>query len=80
MAVITIYADSKGPGRCRSCGAPITWAEQVNGKRHPFDGELVAVQTHGSMLTGRVTEDIDTSINTSHFASCPDAKDWRKKK
>jgi hypothetical protein len=78
MAILKIYADSKGAGQCRSCGAPITWAELTSGKRHPFDGELVAVRTQGSMLEGRVIEEVDTSITSSHFQTCPDAKDWRR--
>jgi hypothetical protein len=80
MPILKIYADSKGPGQCRSCGAAITWAELTSGKRHPFDGEIVAVRSQGSILEGRVIEDIDTSITRSHFESCPDAKDWRKRK
>ena len=27
----------KGPGNCRSCGAPILWAETDNGKLMPVD-------------------------------------------
>jgi len=79
MPILKIYQDSKGPGTCRSCGAGITWAELVSGKRHPFDGEIVPVRTQGSILDGRVIEDVDTSITASHFATCPDAKDWRRK-
>ena len=79
MAILQIYQDSKGPSQCRSCGAPITWAELTSGKRHPFDGEIVAVRMQGSVLDGRVIEHVDTSVTTSHFATCPDAKDWRRK-
>lgn len=79
MAIIRVYQDSKGPGRCRTCGASITWAEQVNGKRHPFDGEIVAVKIEGGLLEGqRVIEHVDTSITTSHFATCPDAATHRR--
>jgi hypothetical protein len=28
---------------------------------------------------GRVVEEVDTSVTASHFATCPDAKDWRRK-
>ena len=78
MSVMHIYQDSKGRGRCRSCGAPITWAELTSGKRHPFDGEIVAVKTQGSILEGRVIEHVETTITPSHFATCPDAKTWRR--
>ena len=79
MPILKIYADSKGAGACRSCGAAITWAELTSGKRHPFDGEIVAVRTQGNVLEGRVIEDVDTSITTSHFATCPQATDWRRR-
>lgn len=29
MKRIEIYVDSRGTGRCRSCGAAIEWAEEV---------------------------------------------------
>lgn len=78
MAVIGIYADSKGRGRCRSCHAAITWAETIRGKRIPLDGEVVTVRTEGSPITGRVVEYIDTDITKSHFATCPQANNWRR--
>lgn len=79
MPILTIYQDSKGRGTCRSCGASITWAELTSGKRHPFDGEIVPVRTQGALLAGqRVTEDVDTSVSSSHFATCPDSGKWRR--
>lgn len=82
MSVVKIYADSKGPGTCRSCGAAIEWAELTSGKRMPFNPPIVAVRTQGSILEGdgRTIEHVDTSVTTSHFATCPDAKDWRRAK
>lgn len=80
MAILKIFQDSKGPGTCRSCGAAIEWAELVSGKRHPFDAPIVAVRTQGSVLdSGRVIEDVDTSVSTTHFASCPQSKQWSKR-
>lgn len=79
MAEVAIYQDSKGKGICRSCGAPIEWAETTRGKRMPFDSEIVAVRTQGSPIGGRVVEFVDTSVTPSHFQTCPDAKDWRRK-
>jgi hypothetical protein len=49
--------------RCRSCGAAIWWGEIHHGKRCPFD-----VDTATGVLT-----------DTSHFATCPDAKRWTKR-
>jgi hypothetical protein len=79
MAEIQIYADSVGPGRCRSCGASITWAEVVkSSKRMPFGGEIVTLKSQGSVLEGRVKAFVDTTVNPSHFSSCPQAASWRK--
>jgi hypothetical protein len=46
----------------------------------PFNPPIVAVKTQGSVLEGggRVVEHIDTTVTTSHFATCPQAKDWRR--
>jgi hypothetical protein len=80
MATLTIYQDSRGSGTCRSCGAPITWAELTSGKRMPFDGELVTVRTQGSLLTSdRIVEVVDTDITPSHFQTCPQAQQWRRR-
>lgn len=82
MSIVQIYADSKGGGTCRSCGADVEWAETVkNKKRMPFNPPIVAVRSQGSILegNGRVIEDVDTTVTTSHFATCPDAKDWRRR-
>jgi len=83
MPILRIWADSKSAlTTCRSCGASITWAELTSGKRHPFNGEIVAVRSQGSMLegAGRVMEEIDTTVSSSHFETCPDAVKWRRRK
>lgn len=75
-----VWDDTKGTGRCRSCDAPITWFELVvGGKRHPFDGEPVYVRTYTDEDTRRLVGVIDAGhINRSHFATCPQAKQWRR--
>lgn len=56
--------DAKPPvERCRSCQAPVWWGLTKNGKRCPFDYDLV---------TGQPTE-------TSHFTTCPQARTWTKR-
>lgn len=80
MAVLDIYADSKGRGRCRSCGARVTFAELTSGKRIPLEGwEPVALRTQGSLLgDARIVETIDTTVSPTHWEHCPQAKDWRR--
>jgi len=80
MSEIAIYADSKGQGRCRSCGAVIEWAETTNGKRMPFEGSIVVARSQGNPITGRVVEFIDTSVSPTHWERCPDAQDWKRKR
>lgn len=79
--MIEIYADSRGLGQCRSCGAAVEWAEVVkSGKRLPFDGEIVPVRTQDDLLGGgRVIEVVDTTVTPSHFETCPDATAWRRR-
>jgi len=55
MAILLIYQDSRGLGRCRSCGAAIEWAELVSGKRMPFNPPIVGVRTQGNLLAGERT-------------------------
>lgn len=70
MAAIEIWQDSKRKSRCRSCSGAVEWAVSAKtGSSMPFDGEIVAVQTQGSMLTDRVREVVDTSVSPVH--KCP---------
>jgi hypothetical protein len=86
MAIVKIYADSKSEGerQCRSCGAQIIWAETIAGRKISFDrgrDGLTPVRSQGSMLEGdgRIVELIDTSINATHFQTCPDAAQHRRR-
>lgn len=83
-----------GPGpRCRSCGAEIVWARSQLGKRIPLDAEPTAdgnviLRPDGAAIvlsgaglaearanrSGRVG-----TLHRSHFATCPQAGEWRKK-
>jgi hypothetical protein len=74
---------------CRSCGARIVWTVTERGRRMPIDPvpnpagniilreraaglEPVAVYTSAPPAEGE-------KRFTSHFATCPQAKKWRKK-
>ncbi len=54
------------PSRCRSCDAPIYWAETANHKLCPYN---IARDEEGN-----------PSVGTSHFATCPDANRWTRKR
>ena len=75
---------------CRKCGEMIDFIQQPNGKRHPVDTEslgmftltpgTVVVTPEGTILRGtEATKDTQVQGYTSHFATCPFAKDFRKK-
>lgn len=80
MPLLRALDDSKGRGVCRTCGAAIWWMQLVSGKRHPFneagDGGT-PVPVSEEQFEGRRVLVIDASA--SHFASCQDAKDWKRR-
>jgi hypothetical protein len=77
MAILRIYHDSRALGQCRSCRAPIEWAELTTHARHPFDAPIRIVRSQASLVDGRVIDDVDTAVSPTHFATCPHAKAWR---
>jgi hypothetical protein len=80
MGLLRIYADTRAPGICRSCGRPIEWAELMSGARHPFDPPIRPIRSQSVLMGGRVVEEVDTTTSSTHFATCPDAAKWRKKR
>lgn len=63
-------APSGGRGKCRSCDAPIVWFRTREGKNIPIDAATV------------LPEDVNLELprHVSHFATCPDAAKFRKKR
>lgn len=78
--------------KCRSCGAPVIWAEsssENNSKKIILDAEPVKVagsyvfNLEGkAQLLGRgevnFARERGEEIFNSHFATCPDRGKWRK--
>jgi hypothetical protein len=63
---------------CRSCGADILWIETEIGKAMPIDAtpeKRIILRPVGG--TSRVGKVVDTYI--SHFATCPEADQHRRK-
>jgi hypothetical protein len=84
----------RADGKCRSCGAPLRWAEHFEtGKRMPLDplpaedGNVRIVDWSDkpglSLPIIAVGASSPPGITPyrymSHFATCPDAVDWRKR-
>jgi len=63
-------------GVCRSCGASILWALTDAGRHIPLDAEGEA------RFVLDVSEEPPRAVRTptyvAHFATCPDADDWRR--
>ena len=70
--------------RCRSCDAEIVWAITSAGRRMPVDaavddgGNLVLVPDGDDPLVLVVGADDTRPRHRPHFATCPDADDWRR--
>jgi hypothetical protein len=79
---------------CRSCGAAVRWVVTTTGKTMPMDaepvenGNLVIVgegkTRHGDMVPKVQHRDpgelsmLETERFVSHFATCPDAPEWKR--
>jgi hypothetical protein len=83
----------RSDGNCRSCNAPIRWAIFDGGKRVPLDAEANPDGNLGVIRWGprsgsafalpvvavNPTGPTETPFRyTSHFATCPQADEWRK--
>jgi hypothetical protein len=68
---------------CRSCGAPVRWVN-LNGRPHPVDaaphpaGNLAEVP--GAPVPSVTVVGRGAGAWQSHFATCPDAHTWRKRR
>ena len=79
---------------CRGCGKPIAFIKTINGKSIPVDPEPIIfipeldydkfVLPDGTVQRGQAAEETlntETQIGyRSHFATCPAADDFRRKK
>jgi len=66
--------------KCKSCGAEIEWIKTKAGKNAPIDAKPVKVYIEAPDLIGHENRWILISAFTSHFATCPDADKFRRKK
>lgn len=80
--------------RCKSCGAEIIWITMRSGKSMPCDAKpityratvpggpertLTLVRPDGRIATGVFDPDADEKGYTSHFATCPNANQHRRR-
>jgi len=76
---------------CKSCGASIYWAKSSTGKSIPIDAEPVeggnvwlSISTRTGELRAKIVSkstslESDRNAYVSHFVTCPQSKDWRKR-
>lgn len=64
--------------KCGTCGADIIWVKTINDKPIPLNPEMktILVKALGSIHPKYQT----VRGRESHFATCPQANKWRKKK
>lgn len=56
--------------RCRGCNARIIWFATHNNRRMPVDADTVEPQD----------DTLDLNKHISHFSTCPNAGDFRRKR
>lgn len=79
------------PELCRSCDAPVVWAVTDLAKSMPVDRDpspagsiALEYRVPGRAPLARVVRadlrGARTDLHTSHFATCPQAGNWRKRR
>lgn len=63
-------APGGGAGTCRSCKAAIVWFKSDAGKNIPIDAATVLPED----------QQLELPRHVSHFATCPDAAKFRRKR
>jgi hypothetical protein len=74
---LLVWSASRQRGQCRSCGAAIEWSTLVDSAKHiPLDLPVV-VKSTTQANDGRLIDHVES---VTHFGTCPDAQQWRRKK
>ena len=81
--------DNPNNAQCSSCGADITWVQNVaTGKKQPIDGHDIGFlrvdevsDRNGTIVpAGEVELRGDDPMHQSHFSTCPQRDEWRKRR
>lgn len=65
----------ENPEKCRGCSAPIIWVQTKTGARMPINTDF---EVKGTLFVG--VEMIEIEPRFSHFATCPKAQEFHRKK
>jgi len=72
--------EEAGQKQCKSCGAPIIWAITTNGARCPLNANFETFERKTFKLdSGVEVTIIKVQEKASHFTTCPQKNQWRKK-
>jgi hypothetical protein len=74
MAILRARPGRVEGGACRSCGAAVTWVLLTSGRWMILEGlgeDGIGPVEEGARL-------VDTTVRVPHWATCPDAKTWRR--
>jgi hypothetical protein len=74
--LIRLYEDSRSPGRCRGCEAPIEWFDTLNGRKMPMAAGAVPRKSETEAATQRVIAFFAAA--DAHWASCPARENFRR--
>jgi hypothetical protein len=64
--------------KCSGCGAPVEWWITPNGKKMPM--RVWALDERGEVIKDGSLIRPFSFVRRSHFADCPNAADFRRKK
>ena len=74
------------PAECRSCKAPVYWAVTTAGNRMPVDvdqvpgGNVELVDRSAADPLARIVKpEPAVERYRSHFVSCPDRREWKRR-
>lgn len=65
---------------CKSCEASITWAKSAAGKAMPLELDAAGTWVIVDGVARQLEIGDEGPFYKSHFASCPQASSWRRKK
>jgi hypothetical protein len=75
--LIRLFEDSKAPGVCRGCEAPVEWYETVRSRRMPMNAGAVPRRSENHSGTGRVVAFFAAS--DAHWAICPQQELFKRR-
>lgn len=76
--LVSVWADTKGLGACRACGATLSWyTTTAAGRPMPFDADPVPRRSEHSPEQRLI---LHLSADDTHWRTCPDAAAFRRSK